>query len=214
MTSVVYSLVCFAVREEAGHFKKLIRGRPGIEILLTGMGRRNAEKAVATALDKDRPGRVITAGFAGGLVPQLAKGTVVFCSSNEIGLEPVLREAGARPVRFHCAESVLTTVQQKRLLHETTGADAVEMESHWIQSLCRGRNIPVATVRVILDTANEDLMLDFNQFLTVDQRIDGRKLALALLKAPSKIWALLRLQKESAIAARKLGDVLAKVLLT
>jgi adenosylhomocysteine nucleosidase len=214
MTSPVPSLVCFAVKEEAGHFRQLAGGQSGIQILLTGMGRRNAEKAVGTALASGLPGRVITAGFAGGLIPELAKGTVVFCADKEIGLEPALLAAGARPVRFHCAERVLTTVEQKRTLHDTTGAEAVEMESQCIHLLCQARNVPVATVRVILDTAAEDLVLDFNQLLTADKRIDGRKLGLALLKSPSKIKALLRLQNESAAAARRLGEVLAQVLLT
>jgi adenosylhomocysteine nucleosidase len=212
MTGVVSSLVCFAVKEEAGYFRQLAGRRPGLQILLTGMGRHNAEKAIGKAFAEGLPHRVITAGFAGGLVPDLANGTVVFSADKELGLEPALLAAGARPVRFHCSERVLTTAEQKRAVHEKTGAEAVEMESAYIQSLCRARQVPVATVRVILDTASEDLALDFNQLLTADQRIDPLKLALTLLKSPSKISALLRLQKQSAAAARRLGDVLDRVL--
>ena len=213
MTNAVPSLVCFAVKEEASYFRQLAGRRPGIQILLTGMGRHNAEKAVEAAFANGLPRRVITAGFAGGLVPELETGVVVFSGDKEVGIEPALLAAGARPVRFHCAERVVTTAEQKRTLHEKTGTEAVEMESEYIQSICRARKVPVATVRVILDTVSEDLVLDFNQILTVDQRIDGRKLAVALLKSPSKISALLRLQKQSAAAAKRLGEVLGRVML-
>jgi len=212
MTRVVSSLVCFAVKEEAGYFRQLAGRRPGLQILLTGMGRRNAERAIGKAFAEGLPQRVITAGFAGGLVPDLASGTVVFSVDKELGLEPALLAVGARPIRFHCSERVLTTAEQKRAVHEKTGAEAVEMESAYIQSLCRARQVPVVTVRIILDTASEDLSLDFNQLLTADQRIDPLKLALTLLKSPSKISALLRLQRQSAATARRLGEVLARVL--
>jgi nucleoside phosphorylase len=212
MTDAVSTLVCFAVKEEAAPFKQLAGGQPGLEILVTGMGRRNAEKAVNDAFAKSLPKRVITAGFAGGLVPDLAKSTVVFCADAELGLEPFLVAASARPVRFHCADRVLTTAAQKRALHESTGAEAVEMESGFIQSLCRKHRVPVAIVRVILDTVSEDLALDFNQLMTADQRIDAAKLAWVLLKSPSKIPQLMGLQKQSAAAARLLGNVLDFVL--
>jgi nucleoside phosphorylase len=212
MTSGAPTLVCFAVKQEAAYFRQFATRQPGIQILLTGMGARNAEKAIGAAFAKGLPARVVTAGFAGGLLPDLAKGTVVFSADEETGLEPALLASNARSVRFHCAEQVVTTSAQKRALHQSTGAEAVEMESERIQSLCRARNVPVATVRVILDTASEDLVLDFNQLLTADQRIDGSKLAVALVKSPSKIPALLRFQRDAAAAARRLGEVLAQVL--
>jgi len=212
MTSAASILVCFAVKEEASHFTRLADSRPGVRILLTGMGRRNAERTIAAALQERRPRLVITAGFAGALLPELTRGEVVFDVDKETGLEPGLRSAGARPVRFHCAERVVTTVEEKRALRAASGAEAVEMESGFIRSLCRKEGVPAGTVRVILDTADEDLVLDFNQLMTAEQRIDGRKLAFTVLKNPSKIPALLAFQKQSAQAAKRLGETLAQVL--
>jgi adenosylhomocysteine nucleosidase len=214
MAGTVTTLVCFAVKEEAAHFRRLAGRRPDLRVLLTGMGRGNAERSLASALADFHPGLVVTSGFAGALIANLARGTVVFSADEETGLEPRLRELGARPVRFHCAERVITTAQEKQALRRATGADAVEMESRYIQLASRERGIPSATVRVILDTADQDLVLDFNQLLTPDQRIDGRKLALTLLRSPFKIPALLSLQKQSAAAAKTLGMVLTQILRT
>ena len=213
MTNAKGTLVCFAAKEEARYFRKLAAHRPEIEVLLTGMGPRNAEKAIRAALENRRPSRVITAGFAGGLSPDLVARTIVFQAEPALGLEAQLRAFGARQVRFHCAERVITTAAEKHAVHLSTGADAVEMESQVIHSICREHKIPVATLRVILDTAVEDLVLDFNRLMSPDLRIDSRKLTMVLLKSPWKIPALLRLQKLSATAAKRLGEALARVLL-
>lgn len=206
------TLVCFAVKEEARFFNRHAEGRQHLRSLITGMGRRNAEQAIRTTLAAERPRLVVSSGFAGGLNPELAAGSIVFATGNAAGMEGALRAAGARPARFHCAERVATTAEEKRALRDSTGADAVEMESEIICAVCREQGIPSATVRVILDAASEDLPLDFNELMTDEQRMDNRKLALALVRSPGKIGALLRLQKQSEAAAKRLAEALGRVL--
>jgi len=212
MHSPPVTLVCFAVEEEARFFRRLVFDRPEVQVLITGIGRQNAERTVASALAHTTTGLVLSAGFAGGLRPGLAAGDVVFPGADEAGLVSALIGAGAQPARFHFSHRVLTSATEKRRLREATGADAVEMESYAICALCRERNIPSATVRVILDPAEDDLPLDFNQILTESQRIDIRKLAFALLKSPGKISALLRLRKQGELAAKELARVLVAVI--
>src|SRR5208337_4924723 len=99
-------LVCFALKEEAAPFRKIAAGKSGISILITGVGRKNAEKSLreflgsapapgaavdasSTAKANDEasfatregvcaPRTVLTCGFAGGLNPDLKLGEVVF----------------------------------------------------------------------------------------------------------------------------------------
>jgi adenosylhomocysteine nucleosidase len=233
------TLICFALKEEAAPFRKIAAGTvaaaQAASILITGIGRRNAEKSVREFLATNSPELVLTCGFAGGLNPDLKLGEVVFETSfpgssrresaqTEIGnqLEPThvgcynlnvkLVAAGAKPVKFFCADRIATTVAEKKKLRAETSADAVDMESEAIHAVCRERGIPCATVRVISDTAGENLPLDFNQLSKPDMNLDYGKLAWAIARSPGKIGALLKLQKQTRFAAEQLANILGKII--
>lgn len=206
------TLVCFAVREEARPFQKLASGL-NVPVLVTGMGKRNAVAGLRKSLAGSRPANVVSCGFAGGLDPALELGTVLFDAAGVVELDAALRAAGARPGKYHCADRVAATAAEKRALRQRTGADAVEMESGAMAAVCRELGIPFVTVRVILDTAGEDLPLDFNALMTPRDTLSYPKLAGALVASPGKIGALMGFQKKTQIAAKALARVLAKVIL-
>jgi nucleoside phosphorylase len=214
------TLICFALKEETAPFRKLAAGmiasvQADISILLTGIGRHNAEKSLREFLAANSPKLVLTCGFAGGLNPELKPGEVVFelagPAANDQKLVANLAAAGTKPVKFLCADRIATTVAEKKKLRAETGADAVEMESAAIHVVCAERGIPCATVRVISDTANEDLPLDFNALCKPDKSLDYGKLFLAIAKSPGKIGVLMQLQKKTKFAAGQLAGVLAKI---
>ena len=200
-------LFCFAVEQEAKYLS-----RAGMDILITGMGRENAERSLHQQLRVRLPQLVLSCGFAGGLNPYLSVGTVVFSADEDAGVTAALLRAGACPVQFYCAERVAATVEAKRQLWEETGADAVEMESQIIRAICRAHGIPSATIRVISDGAHENLPLDFNLFMSSEQRIQYGRLILALLGSPQRIPAILRLQRQTQFAARRLAGVLGELI--
>ena len=207
------TLICFALKEEAAPFHKLAAQRPGVFTVIVGIGRQNAERSVRRFLASAAPELVLTCGFAGGLNPELKVGDVVFdVQSPTAKVQSPLLAAGAKPVKFFCADRIATTIAEKKRLREETGADAVEMESAAIQAVCAEKNIPCATVRVISDPADEDLPLDFNALAKADRSIDFGKLAWAVAKSPGKIGALLALQKKTQLAAQRLAETLAKIL--
>jgi adenosylhomocysteine nucleosidase len=211
-------IVCFALKEEAAPFRNMAAGKSGISILLTGIGRKNAEKSLREFLAGNSPNLMLTCGFAGGLNPELKLGDVVFeLTDSELRtpnseLRAQLLAAGAKPAKFFCANRIATTVAEKKKLRVETGADAVEMESAAIHAVCAERGIPCVTVRVISDTAGEDLPLDFNALAKPDLNLDYGKLAWAIAKSPGKIGALMRLQKKTRFAAEQLAAVLSRIL--
>jgi adenosylhomocysteine nucleosidase len=205
----VETLVCFALNEEAIPFRKMAEQIPDVSILITGIGRQNAETSLRKFLEKNLPKLVLTCGFAGGLDPELESGDVVFMTGYP-ALEERLAEADARLVNFFTAPRIATTVAEKKKLREETGADVVEMESGAILAVCRESRIPCAMVRAISDAADEDLPLDFNQLSKPDLSLDYGKLFWAIAKSPGKIGALMALQKKTNYAAARLAEVLEK----
>jgi len=220
----MFILICFALKEEAAPFHKIAAARPGSSILIVGIGRQNAEKAARSFLAASTPELVLTCGFAGGLNPELKLGDVVFAMGNPqpatgsqseppcVGCCEKLVAAGAKPVKFFCADRIATTAAEKKKLRAETGADAVEMESGAIHAVCHEHGISCVTVRVISDSADDDLPLDFNTLAKPDRSLDFGKLAWAIAKSPGKIGALRRLQKHTSLAAEQLAAVLAQVI--
>jgi nucleoside phosphorylase len=175
------------------------------------MGRENSRRALLERLKHLSPAFVLTCGFAGGLDPRLSIGDVLY-STNDPDLRAKLTAANATAAKFFCATRIATTTVEKAELRRATEADAVEMESAAFEQVCRERKIRLATVRVISDSAQENLPLDFNQLSRPDWSLDYGKLAWTVLKSPGKIPALLRLQKNSRHAATRLAEVLVQVI--
>jgi len=204
------TLVFFALKEEAGAFRLRVAGRADLRLVVTGIGRENAARVAVQELERARPERVLTCGFAGGLNPHLTAESVIFETEDE-RLRTRLLGAGARPGRFYCTDSIMVTAREKAALYGRTGADAVEMESAAIRELCRARQIPVATVRVISDTAGEDLPVDFNELSRPDKSVDVPHLITYVLRRPRLISPLLQLQKRTRSAAERLAAVLEEI---
>jgi adenosylhomocysteine nucleosidase len=205
-------LICFAVKEEMKFFPSQSWKDSSVQIWVTGIGRRNAAENIRDAIARVQPERVITAGFAGGLNPKLQCGDVVYEQDFDAGFARELEDAGAVPARFHCHRRVAITAEEKRDLWRETEADAVEMESSVIRTICREFKIPSATVRVISDDARQDLPLDFNALMTSDDRINYLKLIWAVFSHPDRIPKLIQFQHQTLDAARKLGGVLEDLL--
>ncbi|MFZ9855622.1 MAG: hypothetical protein ACO3I0_10940 [Limisphaerales bacterium] len=168
---------------------------PGLEVLVTGMGTRNAQRGIETFLRDRHPRWVITAGFAGGLDPGCAHGTVGLSSDPDFIDPGVSNGLGLMPMTFHESLRVIPTPQAKAELRRRSGCQAVDMESATIRRACHDLRIPSATIRVISDDAGEALPLDFGALMGPDDRMDWTRFALTLLGSPSLIPELIRFQR-------------------
>lgn len=137
-----------------------------------GTGAAAAAKATRLLVAGHQPRLIVSAGFAGGLVPDLVRGTV---------LEPVLglREAGGAPLALGIrpaptlpsspsatdvagaaivsVDLVVTSPAAKRALAAATGAILVDMETYAVAEAARDARLPCAAVRVVSDTAGQEL---------------------------------------------------------
>ncbi|MCU0771960.1 MAG: hypothetical protein MUE94_09380 [Verrucomicrobia bacterium] len=199
-------LVCFAVAAEARGFTPPVR--PVTEVLITGMGLRQARASVERYLAGRRPTLVLSCGFAGGLNPKHSLGTVLFDDTHAGIFRDRRPGCGAQPGRFVHADRVLASVADKARLFQSSGGDAVEMESSGIVSVCRAANLPVLVLRVISDTAAEDLPMDFNRYCRPDGSLSLPRLLWGLARSPGVIPELIRFQSRLRQASGELAGTL------
>jgi adenosylhomocysteine nucleosidase len=212
MSANSFILFCFALKPEGRPFAASARAHPAWRVIYTGMGSHNAAKTIRLFLAAARPRLVLSSGFAGALNPALARDALVFAADEAFPLTPALTNAGALSGRFYDVDRIIVSSAEKASLWQATAADAVDMESASIRALCREQGIPSATVRIISDTAQDELPLDFNRYLRPDRGMDYAALIMGLLKSPGKIKDLMAFHRHTQNTARKLGQFLRIVL--
>ena len=159
-------LVVTALRSE---FAALAGRVPGARLERCGMGAERVRQWVPRATQLE-PDAVLVAGVAGGLDPSLRPGDVVVATEVRgpqgravlragAPLVAELRKLGLRvrsgPVLTR--DGLVGGYDEREKLAKT-GALAVDMESAEIVRAFAGRSIPVAVVRVIVDTATVPVM--------------------------------------------------------
>jgi len=136
-------LVCFAVKEEAKFFLHDNPGAGAIQGVVTGMGPEERRREPARGGCRSGAGVRADLRFAGGLNPALPLGNGGVRSRFRRGRGGGARRNWARCQRsFHCSKRVAITAQEKRALWESTGADAVEMESSVIRTCAASGRFP------------------------------------------------------------------------
>ncbi|WP_069885373.1 phosphorylase family protein [Streptomyces luteocolor] len=150
-------------------------GAPGpLTVLRTGMGPKNAERAVSGALGKDplRDAAVLATGFCAGLAPGMHPGDLVvaeetrdargstLCTGTALLVEELVRAVPGRTVHtgpLTGSDHVVRGHERGDLL--ATGAIAVDMESAaTLHSAVRAGQRPVAAVRVVVDAPQHELV--------------------------------------------------------
>ena len=183
----------------------------------------NAERArlEAERLLAEGAGALVSFGIAGGLDPALVPGDLVL--ADRISLPDGGRIATAAGWRGHWAARagdaglrtlggtlagsprVVTPAADKRRLFETSGACAVDMESHAVARVAEAAGVPFLAVRAIADPADSSLPSVARHALTPDGRERRAMVAARLALRPWQVWAVLRLRRDTQAALSTLG---------
>jgi adenosylhomocysteine nucleosidase len=160
---------------------------------------------------------VISTGFCGGLDPQLRLGSIVNATSVIDGSSGCRWVTVANSTNTSCVrgsilsiDRVAVTAEEKRELAASTGAIAVEMEAAAVCSWAQANKIPFHCVRVVSDTAEDNLAIDMNAMRDADGRFDRLRIALTALAGPfSRIPGLMQLNRNCRLAEERLGSFFA-----
>lgn len=223
-------LVTFALNAEFAPWRRLRRfrrvplatlplyeariGAADVRVVLTGVGTTHASRAMQLAL-VEKPHFCIASGLAGGLRMEQKSGEVlaaravlapsgVVLVKSDAWLLGAALDCGAREIRtIRSVEMVVLSAAEKARL--VVSADAVEMESFAVLSEAQNAGVPAVAIRVIGDTAEQNLPLDFNRILGREGRLRPARLFAELARNPMRVPALARLGRQSRRAATQLA---------
>jgi adenosylhomocysteine nucleosidase len=194
--------------------------RNGTLLAVSGMGAAAAETA-SLKLVEAGASALMSFGLAGGLDPALPAGSMIFPSEvisrdgtglfTEMNWRDRLSAAveGLGPV---CAGKLLTSVNaiyavaEKAAAFRDTGAVAVDMESLAVAQVAAAHRLPFVAVRVIVDTAADELPRAVVTASSSGQVRIWRLLG-AIAVAPAELGALIRLAGRYRTATRRLAAV-------
>lgn len=213
---VPYEFENWERRREFDLFKANI-GHDEVTVLLTGIGRESALKAISS-VPVGLHDVCISAGLAGALDSVLAHGVVVAAriaralqgdsqAASDAGLLDLASSSGARMVDISLtSEKIISNVDEKESLSQQ--GDIVEMESAHILASAQQARVPVVVVRAISDAADEDLPVDFQRILDSRGRLKLGGLLREVGFSPYRIPQLIQFSRQSRAAARALADFL------
>lgn len=195
----------------------IVAGRP-VAWCVAGIGEQAAASAVRLLVAGHRPGMVVTAGFAGGLDPALPRGGLVrpVASVTERGSESIpLSRIGGANADGHSGVTIVTvphvaaTAESKRRLAASSGAAVVDMETRAVATAAREAGLPCASIRVISDSADQDLPREITALAAPQSaaRRLGTALA-AVVRRPAAAGDLWRVWEQAVIDGRTLAAAL------
>jgi adenosylhomocysteine nucleosidase len=188
-------------------------------VVQTGMGAARAEAAARAA---PPAGAVLSLGCGGGLVPWLRTGDVVV-ASEVVRLDAACRpgaraaavvprlELGAHEGTVASSPGVLATIAEKTAA-AGCGALLVDMESWTFAAEAARRGVPFAAVRVVLDSASDELPALAGAIDVATGDIDPWRVARALVPRPWTWPAVLHVARQQWEAERRLTEALALLL--
>ena len=190
----------------------------GHVIVVGGADVRRLEAALATALVEHPGHAVVSFGVCGGLAPDAYVGELVVaqavlhrgqrwdCDADWVA-RLVRANRRARLGTLAGSDVAIPDVAAKQALWSTTGALAVDMESHVAARLAAGAGRPFAVVRAVSDSATHTLPPAALKGLRPDGTADVGAVLTALAARPVQLPALIRTAQGAAAAVRTLETV-------
>jgi nucleoside phosphorylase len=153
---------------------------------------------------------IILAGLAGGLDPTLAVGDVVIQLPGSALMPADL--PGVRFGKIVGAPDPVCTSREKAALYHSTGAVAVDMETHIVAALAERVGQPLLVIRAISDIAAQSIDPRVLTLIDATGGVRPRAVAAHLLHDPTSVVSLVHLARAAHIAERRLGTAVVRVL--
>ena len=197
------------------------RGNRQVVVVESGPGGPRAARAAHAAIDAYRPRLMVSAGFAGGLDPQVRRQDLVVATSlcSKLGEEVALDPAAIVPWldevrnlhqgRLLTLDRVVRLREEKQELGRRHSALAVDMESFAVAAVCRQRAVDFLVVRAISDASDDELPSDVGKLLA--QKSFAGQLGAAvgsIFRRPAAVKDLFNLHQNALASSGRLAEFL------
>jgi adenosylhomocysteine nucleosidase len=196
-----------------------------LTITEAGMGFSNATETARRIIAELRPDLIVSAGLCGGIAEELRVGDAVvstglmIVSDNSfqdvsvtiptVSRDFVSRQAGEGRRVFGGLFATTSAIRQKSrlatLLPPGAPYPVVDMESAAIALLAGENGIPFIGLRTVSDPFDEELGFSLDEFCDGRMRIRIPKVLLTIARKPQVIPQLIRLARNSRVAAASLS---------
>lgn len=193
---------------------KIARGK-GVEVVFAARSDL-LQRALDAAVARGCSG-IVSFGTAGGLAPDLEPGSLIVANAVEGPFgrletdrswsDRLAAAMAAGPLASHlkrgsmaAVSAPLITADDKRALHESTGALAVDMESHIAGATAAAHGVPFAVCRAIVDPAWRTLPSAATAGLRDDGSTALGPILRELMRQPSQLGALIQVAVDARAA--------------
>ncbi|MFQ5960111.1 MAG: hypothetical protein ACE5MG_01855 [Candidatus Methylomirabilales bacterium] len=192
-------------------------GGDRVLLLQAGMGLDGAVRALASL---DKPAVLLSAGFCGGVGPEVGLGSIVVASrvirnSTSFPADPMLLETATRTLKtlglpFHVG-TLRTVDEVLTLTGSVPGPEdphilAVDMESAYLADAARHLGVPFLGIRAVSDTPAEPWAVEGRAFLDPDGRLKPMSVTASILRRPASGPRMLHLAFKLRLATRQLAQ--------
>jgi adenosylhomocysteine nucleosidase len=200
-------------------------GTAQLTVALTGVGARRAAMTASKIMDREYGSFdcCISSGLAGGLRNNYRIGEVLAArrvlseALRADGSSQLLESSGALVSfaadcgatvadRFYTANHIVSSADEKELLGRVS--DAVDMESFEILRESQAVGVPAIAIRALSDTSAEDLPIDMSRVFSERGQVSIPRVMGQVALNPQSLPGLIRLGKNSGIAAQSLARFL------
>jgi len=181
----------------------------GYDIFCCGAQPARARVGVQSLISNGVSG-LVSFGLAGGLDPALAPGTLVLATTiitpegNHLETSAVWRQTFRQSAEVSVIESAIAgseravkTTAEKQAMHASTGAVAVDMESHIVAAAAQDAGLPFLVIRAVIDPAARAIPDLAMKGLNAEGNTLILPVLMAVLRRPKELPKLLQLAIDS-----------------
>lgn len=207
--------IAFALEFESVSFRARQDERLRVAVWLLGTMGAGAAEILERKLAEITPALVVSAGFAGGLQPDLKAGDLLIgtnYSDSKITTGLTLDEKW-RAGNMLTEAAIVERAADKRRLGVNTGCLAADLETAHIARVCAAHNVPMLAVRCISDTVDEDMPVPAHTLLNPETgRPEPLQLFRHLIANPANVPGFNKLLKNAKLAQKRLAEGLDEIL--